>query len=69
MIRSRIEDIDFRSRSLVIREKKKSRSKATTYRRVDMSPLVEQLLDEWLDEHPGGSLHSPTRAMQVNRSH
>ena len=54
MIRSRVEDIDFRSRSLVIREKKKSRSKATTYRRIDMSPLVEQLLDQWLDEHPGG---------------
>lgn len=54
MIRSRIEDVDFASRSLIIREKKKSRTKATTYRRIDMSPLLEQVLDHWFDCHPGG---------------
>jgi hypothetical protein len=37
MIRSLIEDIDFRSRTVLLREKKKSRTKAMTYRRVDMS--------------------------------
>ena len=54
MVRSLIEDIDFRSRTVLIREKKKSRTKAMTYRRVDMSPLLYRVMQEWLQNHPGG---------------
>lgn len=54
MARARIEDFDFRSRTVLIREKKKSRTKATTFRRVDMSPLVERVLKDWIANHPGG---------------
>ncbi len=54
MVRSLIEDIDFRSRTVVLREKKKSRTKAMTYRRVDMSPLLYQVMQEWITNHPGG---------------
>ena len=54
MVRSLIEDIDFRSRTIVIREKKKSRTKAMTYRRVDMSPLLYRVMQEWIQSHPGG---------------
>lgn len=54
LIRCRIEDIDFSSRTVVIREKKKSRRRAMTYRRVDMSPLLHKVMDDWLDNHPGG---------------
>ncbi len=54
MVRSLIEDIDFRSRTVVIREKKKSRTKAMTYRRVDMSPLFYRVMQEWIQNHPGG---------------
>lgn len=54
VVRSRIEDFDFRSRTVLIREKKKSRTKATTFRRVDMSPLVERVMSRWIAEHPGG---------------
>lgn len=54
MIRSLIEDVDFNSKTVVLREKKKSRSKAMTYRRVDMSPLLYRVMRDWLENHPGG---------------
>jgi len=54
MVRSLIEDIDFRSRTVMLREKKKSRTKAMTYRRVDMSPLLYKVMQEWIQNHPGG---------------
>lgn len=54
MVRSRIEDIDFKSKSVQIREKKKSRSKAITYRRVDMSQLLHDVMANWIASHPGG---------------
>jgi integrase len=53
-VRSRIEDIDFRSRTIILREKKRSRTRATTYRRVAMSPLVFEVMGDWLARHPGG---------------
>ena len=54
MVRAQIEDVDFRSRTILLREKKKSRKKAMTYRRVDMSPLLQQVMREWINGHPGG---------------
>lgn len=54
MVRSLIEDIDFRTRTILIREKKKSRTKAMTYRRVDMSPLLYKVMRSWIHNHPGG---------------
>lgn len=54
LVRSMIEDIDFRTKTIIIREKKKSRTKAMTYRRVDMSPLLCKVMQAWLKEHPGG---------------
>jgi len=54
LVRSLIEDIDFRSKTVVLREKKKSRTKAMTYRRVDMSPLLYRVMQEWIKHHPGG---------------
>ena len=49
MVRSRIEDVDFNSKTIQIREKKKSRSKAVTYRRVDMSPLLNDVMANWMN--------------------
>ena len=54
IVRARIEDLDFRARTVLVREKKKSRAKAMTYRRIDMSPFLERVLRSWLDNHPGG---------------
>ena len=54
IVRSRVEDIDLESRTIAIREKKKSRTKAMTYRRVDMSPLLYKVMRDWIAHHPGG---------------
>lgn len=54
MMRSLVDDIDFRSRTVLLREKKKSRTKAMTFRRVDMSPLLFDVMQKWIKKHPGG---------------
>lgn len=54
MMRSRIDDFDLESRNVLIREKKRSKKKATTFRRIDLAgPLIE-ILKPWFDSHPGG---------------
>ena len=54
LVRSLVEDVDFHSNTVLLREKKKSRKKAMTYRRVDMSPLLRDVMKAWIDTHPGG---------------
>jgi integrase len=54
MLRCRIEDIDFEAGEVVMREKKKDRSKVETQRRVPMAPRLQESLQNWLAIHPGG---------------
>jgi integrase len=54
MIRSRIEDIDFDTDRVTLREKKKDRSKKFTTRTVPMAPQLRDVLKAWLMVHPGG---------------
>lgn len=55
MIRSRVEDIDFASNLVRIREKKRDRSKEVTFRHVDLAPPLARVLRAWFDGgHPGG---------------
>ena len=54
ILRSQIDDFDFHSRTVLIREKKKSRTKAITYRRVPMTSLFCDVMRAWFDNHPGG---------------
>ena len=54
ILRSQIDDIDFRSRTMLIREKKKNHEKSLTYRRVPMTKLLLDTLTQWLTQHPGG---------------
>lgn len=54
MMRSRIEDVDLAGGTVLIREKKKDKSVELTYRRVPMSPLLRQVMLDWLTHHPGG---------------
>lgn len=56
VLRSRIDDFDFRNGVVHIREKKKSRTKSITYRHVDLTPRLEMAMQRWFAEHPGGSL-------------
>jgi integrase len=65
-LRSRIEDIDFKAGRVLIREKKRSRVRATTFRRVDMTRVLAQTLKDWLAVHPGG-LYTFAKEADLNR--
>jgi integrase len=54
MMRSRIDDIDLATGTVIIHEKKRARGKLTT-RRVPLSPMLSNVLGQWLSRHPGGS--------------
>lgn len=56
IIRSRIDDFDFELRFVHIREKKRSRSQSTTFRRVPMSQRLVEEMTKWFAEHPGGQM-------------
>lgn len=56
IIRSRIDDFDFELRVVHIREKKRSRSQSTTFRRVPMSQRLSEEMSKWFAEHPGGQM-------------
>jgi integrase len=51
LLRSRL--VDFDEDSVVIRERKRSKKQHTT-RRVPLSPLLKQVMQEWFKVHPGG---------------
>lgn len=53
LLRARIEDVDFASKTVLLREKKRTRGKRTS-RRVPLSRFLERVLAEWLSAHPGG---------------
>ena len=52
-LRTQINDVDFASGTVVIREKKRVRGERST-RRVPLTPFLKQTLKEWLQVHPGG---------------
>src|SRR5579864_1982093 len=53
ILRAKVSDLDFAGETIVIHEKKRSRSQRTT-RRVPLTPLLKQVLKDWLAIHPGG---------------
>ncbi|QDT00419.1 tyrosine-type recombinase/integrase [Adhaeretor mobilis] len=53
MLRSQLDDINFEIGTVTIREKKRVRGQLTT-RSVPLSPLLRQVLREYLPNHPGG---------------
>jgi integrase len=66
MLRALVSDVDFAGKTVLIREKKRSRKQRTT-RRVPLTPFLEGVLREWLAVHPGG-LHLFCQAGEVARS-
>ena len=54
MLRSKLDDLDFRSGIVTLHERKKAHDKRTT-RQVPMSPLLRTTLKDWLTLHPGGN--------------
>ncbi len=71
LLRSEIDDFDFVSNVVHLREKKKSRSKATTFRSVPMSSTLRKTMKEWVETHPGGQLmfvHQDSREISAKSS-
>ena len=54
MLRSRLEDLDFETGQIRLREKKKDTSKEETFRHVPMPDQLRAILQDWLKLHPGG---------------
>jgi len=52
--RSLVNDFDFASKTVLIREKKKDHDKVETYRVVPLSPRLGSAMREWFDKHSGG---------------
>lgn len=53
-VRSQAADIDLVNGTVMVREKKRSRTRAITYRRVNLTPQLRDVLKAWLAVHPGG---------------
>ena len=66
ILRSRISDIDFQAKSVLIREKKRVKGRSTT-RRVPLSGFLGGVMREWFDAHPGG-VYSISQQLKVFRS-
>jgi integrase len=53
-IRSRREDVDLTSGNILVREKKRSRTRAITFRRVELTTMAQAVLNEWLSSQKDG---------------
>ncbi len=53
MLRALVADVDFQSQTVLLRERKRAKGRATT-RRVPLSPQLVSVLKDWLAVHPGG---------------
>ena len=54
MMRTTIDDFDLENGTVLIRERKRSRSRSTTYRRVELPSRCISVMKEWFKTHPGG---------------
>jgi len=54
-LRSQVDDFDFESKLVRVREKKRVKGKIT-YRHVPMSPALIEVMNAWLAIHPGGQV-------------
>ena len=54
MMRALIDDFELKKGTVLIRERKRSRSKSTTYRRVELPSALVEIMLEWFGQHPGG---------------
>lgn len=54
IIRSRIDDIQFDTNQILIRERKRRKDKKETTRLVPLHPKLRSIMTDWLEYHPGG---------------
>ena len=55
LVRAKIDDFDLENKLVMIRERKRNREMRTT-RMVPMSSLLQDSLEDWFEQHPGGQL-------------
>lgn len=70
ILRTRVIDLDLKSKSVTIHERKRVKGRATT-RRVPLSPVLIEVLEAWLSIHPGGPMlfcHQPIVERSNKRS-
>lgn len=65
ILRSELDDFDLSSRTILLREKKKSRKLATTFRRVPMTDSLLDVSKNWREIHPGGRLMFPCSVLPI----
>jgi hypothetical protein len=53
MIHALVSDVDFQSQTVLLRERKRAKGRATI-RRVPLTPQLVIVLEEWIAVHPGG---------------
>lgn len=53
LLRLKVDDVDFSSKTVLLHEKKRARGRRTS-RRVPLSAFVQTVLQNWLAVHPGG---------------
>lgn len=71
ILRSRIDDFDFDTSVVKIREKKKAHSLKITFRHVPLTPLLSGTMQAWFNNHPGGQYticHDPSE-IPIGREH
>jgi integrase len=66
VLRTQIDDVDFQSGTITVKEKKRVRGKLTT-RRVPLSSHLTATLKHWIEVHPGGK-HLFCRGTPIVRS-
>lgn len=54
LCRSRIDDFDFKNRTIHIRERKRDQSRTETMRKIDLHEELGEIMMVWFAEHPGG---------------
>ena len=54
MTRVMIDDFDLNAGTVLIRERKRSRVRSTTFRRVEMPTKLVEIITDWMRKHPGG---------------
>ena len=65
ILRSEVDDFDLGSRTVLLREKKKSRKLALTFRRVPMTATLIDVCSTWRAAHPGGRLMFPCSVLPL----
>lgn len=64
--RSLIDDFDFEAGQIKIRESKRRKNMAQTFRFVPLHPKLREVMEEWFRNHPGG-LHTITLPLKMPR--